>query len=182
MSLQRFEVTSGRQLCCHFCSRHDLGITGILAFPARDGARSWLVDFLFQGLKFLVFVRMNTLTYEWSLASPTRTNQKPGSRGPSNHRRGLQRSSQSAPDRLQAFILDFPVVFHSQKERGKVRKKNPSIHKKTCPGTKSPDMFLFFPPRWTQRTSLCLPGFMSLPPLLTKSSENTVKSGSGALR
>lgn len=54
-------------------------------------------------------------------------NRNPGGRAPSNRRRGLRFSSQSAPDRLRAFILDFPVVFHSQKktQRGKVRgKKN----------------------------------------------------------
>lgn len=181
MSLQRCEVTSGRQLCCHFCSRHDLGITGILAFPARDGESSWLVDFLFQGLKFLVFVRMNTLTYEWSLASPTPTNQKSGSQGPSNHGRGLQRSSQLAADRLQAFILDFPVVFHSQKERGKVRKK------KILPFIKKPALaqnvltcFCFFHPDELQELHFvylvsCLYLFCSWKAV------KTVKRGSSAL-
>lgn len=170
-------MTFGRQLCCHFCYRHDLGITGRLAFLARARWGSWLVDFLFQGLEFLAFVRMNTLTYEWSLASPTRANQKPGSRGPSNRGRGLRRSSQSYPGRLRAFILDFPVVFHSQKrERGKVRKKKklPFI-KKPALARKVLTCLSFFPPGRTQRTSLCLPHIMSLPPLLMKSSDKAGK-------
>ncbi len=75
---------------------------------------------------------------------PTRANQNPGSRAPSNRGRSLRRRSQSSPGRLRAFILDFPVVFHSQKARGKVRKKT-SIHK-NLPWHETPDMFFFFCP------------------------------------
>lgn len=43
----------------------------------------------------------------------------------------------------------FQLFFIHKKEReGKLeKKKETSIHKKTCPGTKSPDMFVFFSAR-----------------------------------
>lgn len=140
-------ISKRGDLCCQFCNRHDFRIHSETCFPFRG---SWLVHFLFQGLEFLAFVRLNTLTYEWSLGSPVRANQKPRILDPSNQGRSLRSSSQSAPG---AFIQDFPVVFHSQKEReGKLEKKT-SIHK-NLPWHDSPDMFFFF--------RLCLLHFTSL--------------------
>lgn len=59
-----------RQLCCHSSNRHVFGDkSGDLLFSLGARRSSWLVHFLFQGLEFLPFVRLNTQTYEWSLGS-----------------------------------------------------------------------------------------------------------------
>lgn len=82
---------------------------------ARARWASWLVDFLFQGLEFLAFVRMNTLTYEWSLGSLY----EPIRRLVAGLLATVGGACAAAANHLPAgcglFILDFPVVFHSQK-------------------------------------------------------------------
>lgn len=124
---------------------------------------SWLVHFLFQGLEFLAFVRMNALTYEWSLASPARANHQRRARDPSNNGRGVWRSSQSCA-RLLFWI--FQLFFIHKKERRKVRdrekKTPPFIKKKPVLARRVLTCFSFFQLGWTPRTWLCLPQHTSL--------------------
>lgn len=95
--------------------------------------------------------------------SPLWANHRPGIQCPSNAGWSVHHSSQWPPCRLWAFILDFPVVFHSQKRgRGKVReKKSTSIHK-NLPWHENPDMLFLFSCLYKfKRTSRCLPPLAS---------------------
>lgn len=108
-------------------------------------------------------------------------NQKPSSRDPSNRGRSLRQNSQSSAGRLRAFILDFPVVFHSQKERGKVRKTLPFI--KTCPGMKDLTCFSFSARTNSKNFTLFTSFYVSTPLLMISSDHNkTGKSGTTSAR
>lgn len=138
---------------CSFRCRDDLGQI-CFSWAKR---MSWLVDFFFQELEFLAFVHMNTHTYEWSLGLPPHEPIRSAVMWILATTGG---ACAAAANRLPAFILDFPVVFHSQKthRERKLGGKNPPFIK-TCPGTK------LLP------SSLCLPDFMPETNLLLKNDQ-----------
>lgn len=112
-------------------------------FLAQARGGSWLVDFLFQGLEFLAFVRMNTLTYEWSLGSsyePIR-NLVVGFLATVGGACATAANHPSADGKLLYWI--FQLFFIHKKDRGKVRRKKKLPFIKTCPGTNVLTCFSF---------------------------------------
>lgn len=104
---------------------------------------SWLVDFLFQGLEFLAFVRMNALTYEWSLGSLCEPIRSAAAGILATVGGACAAAANQRPSDCGLLFWIFQLFFIHKKREGKLEKT--SIHK-NLPWHESPDMFFFFCP------------------------------------
>lgn len=139
------------QLCCHLCSRHDLG-QGRTCSSSSGPLRFVIGGFPLSRVEFLAFVQMNTLTYEWSLGCFY----KPIKGAVARLLATVGGACPTAANHLSAdcgLLYWIFQLFFIHKKTERESQKKASIHK-TCPGTKVLTCFSS-PAPTNSRASLC---------------------------